>query len=83
MNLKRKESRLHCLASLLRLTLSLFILYFLWPLVSLKVLSLPEVLCIWLLLQIPSNKEKEAARFAQLWNKIITSFREEDLISYR
>lgn len=34
-------------------------------------------------LQIPSNKEKEAARFAQLWNKIITSFREEDLISNR
>ncbi|KAL5832191.1 hypothetical protein ACOSQ4_017545 [Xanthoceras sorbifolium] len=31
--------------------------------------------------QIPSNKEKEAARFAQLWNKIISSFREEDLIS--
>ncbi|KAK2998881.1 hypothetical protein RJ639_024246, partial [Escallonia herrerae] len=31
----------------------------------------------------PSNKEKEAARFAQLWNKIITSFREEDLISNR
>ncbi|KAM7277956.1 hypothetical protein ACFE04_005090 [Oxalis oulophora] len=33
--------------------------------------------------QIPSNKEKEAARFAQLWNKIISSFREEDLISGR
>lgn len=33
--------------------------------------------------QIPSSKEKEAARFAQLWNKIITSFREEDLISNR
>ncbi|KAK4258423.1 hypothetical protein QN277_007877 [Acacia crassicarpa] len=32
---------------------------------------------------IPSNKEKEAARFAQLWNQIITSFREEDLISNR
>ncbi|CAN1335765.1 Callose synthase 3 [Linum perenne] len=32
---------------------------------------------------IPSNKEKEAARFAQLWNKIITSFREEDLINNR
>ncbi|KAK1390765.1 1,3-beta-glucan synthase [Heracleum sosnowskyi] len=32
---------------------------------------------------IPSNKEKEAARFAQLWNKIITSFREEDIISNR
>lgn len=35
------------------------------------------------LFQIPSSKEKEAARFAQLWNKIITSFREEDLISNR
>ncbi|XWS52424.1 hypothetical protein CRYUN_Cryun11dG0069900 [Craigia yunnanensis] len=33
--------------------------------------------------QPPSNKEKEAAKFAQLWNKIISSFREEDLISYR
>lgn len=33
--------------------------------------------------EIPSNKEKEAARFAQMWNKIITSFREEDLISNR
>ncbi|XP_027349003.1 callose synthase 3-like isoform X2 [Abrus precatorius] len=33
--------------------------------------------------QIQSNKEKEAARFAQLWNQIITSFREEDLISDR
>ncbi|KAG9136294.1 hypothetical protein Leryth_003881 [Lithospermum erythrorhizon] len=31
----------------------------------------------------PSNKDKQAARFAQLWNKIITSFREEDLISHR
>ncbi|KAK7358027.1 hypothetical protein VNO80_17326 [Phaseolus coccineus] len=33
--------------------------------------------------QIPNNKGKEAARFAQLWNQIITSFREEDLISNR
>ncbi|PON83904.1 Glycosyl transferase [Trema orientale] len=33
--------------------------------------------------KIPSNKEKDAARFAQLWNKIISSFREEDLISNR
>ncbi|KAK4855721.1 hypothetical protein QYF36_010219 [Acer negundo] len=32
--------------------------------------------------EIPSsNKEQEAARFAQLWNKIISSFREEDFIS--
>ncbi|KAE9611621.1 putative 1,3-beta-glucan synthase [Lupinus albus] len=33
--------------------------------------------------QVPSNKGKEAARFAQLWNQIISSFREEDLISNR
>ncbi|KAL4565116.1 hypothetical protein LXL04_029201 [Taraxacum kok-saghyz] len=30
-----------------------------------------------------SHKGKEGARFAQLWNKIITSFREEDLINNR
>ncbi|KAK7243498.1 hypothetical protein RIF29_38296 [Crotalaria pallida] len=33
--------------------------------------------------QVSSNKEKEAARFAQLWNKIITSLRDEDLIDNR
>ncbi|XP_014500928.1 callose synthase 2 [Vigna radiata var. radiata] len=33
--------------------------------------------------QVSSNKEKESARFAQLWNKIITSLREEDLIDNR
>ncbi|CAH9106641.1 unnamed protein product [Cuscuta epithymum] len=33
--------------------------------------------------EVPSNKEKKGARFAQLWNKIISSFREEDLISNR
>ncbi|KAI3968969.1 hypothetical protein MKX01_001446 [Papaver californicum] len=33
--------------------------------------------------EIPPSKEKEAAKFAQLWNKIISSFREEDLISNR
>ncbi|XP_068337906.1 callose synthase 3-like [Pyrus communis] len=33
--------------------------------------------------QVEVNKEKGAARFAQLWNKIISSFREEDLISNR
>ncbi|XP_058073211.1 callose synthase 3-like isoform X2 [Magnolia sinica] len=32
---------------------------------------------------IPPNKEKQAVKFAQLWNKIISSFREEDLISNR
>ncbi|WOL18911.1 callose synthase 3-like [Canna indica] len=32
--------------------------------------------------EIPTtSNEKEEARFAQMWNKIITSFREEDLIS--
>uniref|UniRef100_A0A2N9EE93 Callose synthase helical domain-containing protein n=1 Tax=Fagus sylvatica TaxID=28930 RepID=A0A2N9EE93_FAGSY len=31
--------------------------------------------------EIPSNKGKEAAKFAQLWNRIISSFREEDLIT--
>jgi hypothetical protein len=31
--------------------------------------------------KIPSNKGKEAAKFAQLWNRVICSFREEDLIS--
>lgn len=29
------------------------------------------------------DKERQAARFAQMWNKIITSFRKEDLISDR
>lgn len=33
--------------------------------------------------EIPATKGKESARFAQLWNQIITSFREEDLISDR
>ncbi|KAB1224868.1 Callose synthase 2 [Morella rubra] len=31
--------------------------------------------------EIASKNEKEEAKFAQLWNKIITSFREEDLIT--
>ncbi|RDX98648.1 Callose synthase 2, partial [Mucuna pruriens] len=35
------------------------------------------------LFQVSSNKDKESARFAQLWNKIITSLREEDLIDNR
>ncbi|XP_055960486.1 callose synthase 1-like isoform X2 [Mercurialis annua] len=33
--------------------------------------------------EITSDKEKEEARFAQMWNKIITSFRDEDLINNR
>ncbi|XP_077246957.1 callose synthase 3-like [Tasmannia lanceolata] len=33
--------------------------------------------------EIPASKGKEAAKFAQIWNKIISSFREEDLISER
>ncbi|KAD5961694.1 hypothetical protein E3N88_13167 [Mikania micrantha] len=32
---------------------------------------------------LPSSKDKEAAKFAQIWNKIITSFRGEDLINNR
>jgi callose synthase len=36
-----------------------------------------------LLVQTEFNKEKEEARFAQMWNKIITSFWEEDLIDNR
>ncbi|KAM0946799.1 putative 1,3-beta-glucan synthase [Dioscorea sansibarensis] len=31
----------------------------------------------------PSTEEKEAAKFAQMWNQIVSSFREEDLISDR
>ncbi|XP_050252355.1 callose synthase 1-like isoform X2 [Quercus robur] len=31
--------------------------------------------------EIPSIKEKEAAKFAELWNSIISSFRDEDLIT--
>ncbi|GAA0172046.1 hypothetical protein LIER_25951 [Lithospermum erythrorhizon] len=33
--------------------------------------------------EIISSKEKDAARFAQMWNKIIETFREEDLINNR
>ncbi|XP_065872528.1 callose synthase 2 [Euphorbia lathyris] len=33
--------------------------------------------------EVISDKEKEEARFAQMWNKIITSFRDEDLINDR
>ncbi|CAK7331752.1 unnamed protein product [Dovyalis caffra] len=33
--------------------------------------------------EIASNKEKEEARFAQMWNKIISSFWDEDLINTR
>jgi len=29
----------------------------------------------------PGKDTKEAAKFAQLWNEVISSFREEDLIS--
>lgn len=31
----------------------------------------------------PAVDERQAARFAQMWNKIITSFRKEDLVSDR
>ncbi|KAJ8573525.1 hypothetical protein K7X08_010036 [Anisodus acutangulus] len=33
--------------------------------------------------EVTSSRGKEAARFAQMWNKIIESFREEDLINNR
>ncbi|KAK4780315.1 hypothetical protein SAY87_016421 [Trapa incisa] len=33
--------------------------------------------------EVPASKRSEAAKFAQLWNEIICSFREEDLISDR
>lgn len=35
------------------------------------------------LFQVSPNKRTEAAKFAQLWNEVICSFREEDLISDR
>ncbi|KAI4317106.1 hypothetical protein L6164_025010 [Bauhinia variegata] len=33
--------------------------------------------------EIPASRRSEAAKFAQLWNEVISSFREEDLISDR
>ncbi|CAN0831012.1 Callose synthase 5 [Linum grandiflorum] len=41
--------------------------------------------CCWSLniIHVSANKGSEAAKFAQLWNEVITSFREEDLISDR
>ncbi|EPS57375.1 hypothetical protein M569_17443, partial [Genlisea aurea] len=33
--------------------------------------------------EIQSNKDKKAARFSQIWNKIIECFRDEDLINNR
>lgn len=33
--------------------------------------------------EIQSNKDKEAARFSQIWNQIVESFREEDIINNR
>jgi hypothetical protein len=36
-----------------------------------------------ILFQVSPNKRTEAAKFAQLWNEVICSFREEDLISDR
>jgi hypothetical protein len=32
-------------------------------------------------IQVSPNKRTEAAKFAQLWNEVICSFREEDFIS--
>lgn len=34
-------------------------------------------------MKVSPNKRTEAAKFAQLWNEVICSFREEDLISDR
>lgn len=31
--------------------------------------------------QVPASRRSEAAKFAQIWNEVICSFREEDLIS--
>lgn len=77
---KRKDWGPLCLVtSLRRLTHCIFSFQFL-NLGNLKVFPLSWVLYFFLLQQIQPNK---AARFAQLWNKIITSFREEDLIDDR
>lgn len=81
---RRKDWGPLCLATLLRLKF-LCILYCSWLhylAEEYHEMPLSWIICIGFL-QIPSNKEKEAARFAQLWNKVITSFREEDLISDR
>lgn len=43
-------------------------------------------MCTILLLlavQVSAGRRAEAAKFAQLWNEVICSFREEDLISDR
>jgi len=34
-------------------------------------------------MQVTAARRTEAAKFSQLWNEIISSFREEDLISDR
>lgn len=38
---------------------------------------------IYMHLQVTASRRSEAAKFAQLWNEVICSFREEDLISDR
>jgi len=40
-------------------------------------------LLFFFLFQIPNTNGKEAKQFSQMWNTIINSFREEDLISNR
>lgn len=34
-------------------------------------------------MQVTASRRSDAAKFAQLWNEVICSFREEDLISDR
>lgn len=76
-SLRRRDLKPLCLESSQR-----FVYYY-------SLLSVYQVAASWysgkkpFFLQIPSNKAKEAARFAQLWNRIITSFRDEDLINNR
>lgn len=41
------------------------------------------MLMCFLGLQMPDDNKRNNAKFAQLWNKIITSFRKEDLIDDR
>ncbi|KAI3893658.1 hypothetical protein MKW92_030081 [Papaver armeniacum] len=42
-----------------------------------------EVMVLYFALKVSASRRTEAAKFAQLWNEVICSFREEDLISDR
>lgn len=68
-----RDWKLHYPANFMRFSYVLFSI-FVWSFVKFQ-----ELLNI----QFPSNEGKEAARFGQLWNEIITSFRDEDLINDR